>query len=147
MRSTVGGWPPACQRAFRAGRQRGKLLTLARQDGAETTGTAVMLRIILSNRWFTLLWAVSIMFTALRFAGKDGAAEKAVAQANRHAPASRGESDGLTNQAAVLASQVITGDSPGQDGDGHTMIRYPENSWAQQQIAAQQQGAARAKAH
>jgi len=106
-----------------------------------------MLRIILSNRWFTLLWAVSILFTAVRFAGKDGAAEKAMSRAEHRAPAGSGESAGLTNQAELLASQVIADDSAGQGGDGHTMIRYPENSWARQQIAAQQHGAARAKAH
>jgi len=106
-----------------------------------------MLRIILSNRWFTLFWAVSIMFTALRIAGKDGMADRTVAQANRHRPTSQGESAGLTDQAALLASQVVVDGSSGEEGDGHTMVRYPENSWAQQQIAAQrQQDAAQAKA-
>ena len=40
-----------------------------------------MLRLILSNRWFALIWVALIALSAQRFAGKDGQGIKAVEQA------------------------------------------------------------------
>ena len=87
---------------------------------------------------------MSILVTAVRFAGKDGAGVKAVENMQRQAQTRRGGGNGLTDRASELAAEVVTNDSgAGAQGDGHTMIRYPEPTWAQEKAREQARAAQR----